>query len=81
MERRQRAEILQRFGAEVKRVRQRLGLSQEKLAFLSGLDRTYVGGVERGERNLGLVNVVRIAEALRVQPAALVEALGVPEDA
>jgi transcriptional regulator with XRE-family HTH domain len=55
---------LQRFGARVREERERLGLSQEELADRAGLHRTYLGGVERGERNLGLLNVVRIARAL-----------------
>ncbi len=52
--------------------RERLGISQEELADRAGLHRTYIGGVERGERNLGLLNVVRIARALRIAPASLV---------
>ena len=45
-------------------MRKRGGLSQEQLAFRCGLDRTYVGGVERGERNISIVNIERIARAL-----------------
>jgi len=62
---------LKRFGARVRAERERLGISQEELADRAGLHRTYLGGVERGERNLGLLNVLRIARALGVSPAAL----------
>jgi transcriptional regulator with XRE-family HTH domain len=64
---------LQRFGARVRAEREKLGISQEELAERSGLHRTYVGGVERGERNIGLLNVIRIAQALGLSPAALVD--------
>ena len=43
---------------------------------MAGLDRTYVSGVERGERNLSLVNICRLAGALGVEPAALMEGVG-----
>lgn len=62
---------LQRFGARVRAERERLGISQEDLADRAGLHRTYLGGVERGERNLGLLNVIRIARALGVAPSVL----------
>ena len=58
--------IQKRFGERVRKIRKRKGLSQEALAFSSKLDRTYIGGVERGERNISLVNIYRIAEALEV---------------
>lgn len=70
-----RQEILRLFGETVRAHRARAGLSQEELAFAAGLDRTYVGGVERGERNLSLVNIVRIAEALNTAPSTLLETL------
>ena len=62
---------LVRVGARIRQVREGLGLSQEGLADLSGLHRTYIGGVERGERNLGVLNLIRIARALTTNPAAL----------
>jgi transcriptional regulator with XRE-family HTH domain len=55
-----------RFGKALRRRRQRLGVSQEEFADQCGLDRTYVGGIERGERNVALVNVEKIAKAFRI---------------
>lgn len=66
---------LKRFGAIVRKEREKLGISQEELADLCGLHRTYIGGVERGERNLGLLNVVRIAAALKVSVSTLLRGL------
>jgi transcriptional regulator with XRE-family HTH domain len=54
---------LKSFGERVRRLRQAKRLSQEKLAQLSGLDRSYIGSVERGERNISLINIVKIATA------------------
>jgi transcriptional regulator with XRE-family HTH domain len=64
-------EGLIRFGKRVRALRERAGLSQEALAEKAGIHRTYLGGVERGERNLGLKNVLRIAEALGVSASDL----------
>ncbi len=58
------------FGRRVRTVRESKGLSQEALAELAGLHRTYVSGVERGQRNIGLENLVRLARALDVSPTA-----------
>lgn len=63
--------IQKRFGARVRELRQNEGLSQERLALGCGLDRTYIGSVERGERNISLVNIHLIASALRVPVKAL----------
>lgn len=60
-----------RFGRRVREARRRKGWSQERLAEECGLHRTYVGGIERGERNPSLVNIVRLAETLGVSPGTL----------
>ncbi|WP_282753508.1 helix-turn-helix domain-containing protein [Desulfuromonas thiophila] len=62
---------LQLFGAKLRLLRKEKGLSQEKLAELCSLDRTYIGGVERGERNIGLINILRISTALGISPKEL----------
>jgi transcriptional regulator with XRE-family HTH domain len=54
------------FGQRVRELRSRKGLSQEDLALACDLDRSYIGGIERGERNISLVNIQKIAGALRV---------------
>ena len=57
------------FGNRVRAIRESRHLSQESLAEISGLHRTYVSSVERGQRNIGLDNIFRLADALQV-PAA-----------
>lgn len=64
------------FGKAVRTYRQRLAISQEELAHRSGLDRSYIGQVERGETNISLLNLVRIAGALEVGPDRLVKDIG-----
>lgn len=59
------------FGNRVRELRKRKKLSQEDLGLACTLDRTYIGGVERGERNISLLNIVRIAGALDVEPGEL----------
>ena len=61
-----------RFGQNVRAARIAQGIAQEALADMSGLSRTYMSGVERGVRNIGINNIERIARALRVDPATLV---------
>lgn len=67
---------LTRFGDRLRNLRRRQGLSQEKLADLAGMHRTYVGGVERGERNISLLNLVALARGLQVSVSELVEGVG-----
>jgi transcriptional regulator with XRE-family HTH domain len=63
------------FGQRVRNRRLELGLSQESLAERAGLHRTYVGSLERGERNVALLNILRLAAALELDPAHLVGGL------
>ena len=62
MERNQ--EILFRFGENVRKIRKEKGLSQEELAFKAELHRTYIGMIERAEKNITLINIQKIANAL-----------------
>jgi hypothetical protein len=63
--------VLVALGAAIRRERSDRGLSQEALAVDADLDRSYMGGVERGEHNLTVMNVVKIAGALKLTPSAL----------
>jgi transcriptional regulator with XRE-family HTH domain len=60
-------------GKKVRELRTAMGISQEDLAETADLHRTYVGALERGETNISLVNLVRIARALKVKPSVLIE--------
>jgi transcriptional regulator with XRE-family HTH domain len=66
---------LQQFGDQVRTLRKARGLSQEQLAERTGLHRTYIGGIERGERNVSLINIVRLANALEVSPSDLLQGI------
>jgi transcriptional regulator with XRE-family HTH domain len=61
------------FGKRVRQLRLERRLSQEKLAELADLHRNYVGGVARGERNISLLNIVKLAHGLSVKPTNLIE--------
>lgn len=66
-------DICKKFGSRVRELRVAQGISQEGLAQKSGLHRTYIGGIERGERNVSLENIQKIAQALNVMIAQLFE--------
>jgi transcriptional regulator with XRE-family HTH domain len=59
---------LRLFGQHVIKLRKARGWSQEKLALESGLARSYIGGIERGQRNIALLNICVLADTLRVPP-------------
>jgi transcriptional regulator with XRE-family HTH domain len=61
------------LGATIRDLRTKLGYSQELLAEKANLHRTYIGGIERGERNVALENIIRLAHALKVKPSQLLE--------
>lgn len=65
--------VQKRFGARMRQFRKALKpkVTQEALADIAGLDRSYTGKIERGEKNVSLVNIHRIADALKVEPAEL----------
>ena len=60
-----------RFGRALRERRHKLGVSQEEFADICGLDRTYVRGIERGERNVGLANIEKVAKALKISLSEL----------
>jgi transcriptional regulator with XRE-family HTH domain len=63
------------FGKRIRTARKDIGWTQEQLADESGLHPTYVGDAERGERNVGLDNVLRLAKSLKVNPGQLLDGL------
>ncbi|ADI31020.1 helix-turn-helix domain-containing protein [Methylotenera versatilis] len=65
--------ILKVFGARIKSIRLEKGLSQEQLGLIAELDRTYISGIERGLRNVSLINIERLALALNIEPAELLK--------
>jgi len=65
--------VQKQFGKRLSALRKEKGWSQETLALESSLARSYVGGVERGQRNISLVNICKLAESLGVAPSALLE--------
>lgn len=65
--------ILKAFGRRIKTIRSEQSISQEQLGQLAELDRTYISGIERGLRNVSLINIERLAAALDVEPAELLK--------
>ena len=68
-------DILARFGRKVRKLRQAKGLSQEAFAAECGMDRTYMGGIERGERNVALRNIELIARTLGITLSELMKSV------
>jgi transcriptional regulator with XRE-family HTH domain len=77
VEKEERFDIKYRFGKAVRRRRRELDLSQERLAELSDLHRTYISDVERGDRNISLENIEKIAVALDISITELLSQYGV----
>jgi len=63
--------LVKDFGNKIREIRKQQGVSQEGLADLADLDRTYIGGIERGIRNPSLRNIGKIAKALKIKPRDL----------
>jgi len=59
------------LGQHIRRLREEKGLSQEEFAGLANIDRAYYGGIERGERNVAAINIIKIADALGVEVGKL----------
>ena len=66
---------LREFGQVIRRRRNELGLSQEELAHKAGMNRTYIGDIERGARNVALTNLVRLSAALNTTPSELLRGM------
>ena len=62
---------LQAFGKKLSDIRKQANMSQEELAHKSGIDRSYISGIERGNRNVALLNILKLADALEIDVAVL----------
>lgn len=65
--------VNKQVGLKIREYRKKMGLSQEELAFEADLHRAYIGQIERGEKNIGIKNLFKIAAALSVPPAKLLQ--------
>ncbi len=65
-------ELLEKLGKRIREIRIEKGFSQERLSFECDLDRTYIGSVERGERNIAIINLRKISKALNIPLIELV---------
>ena len=72
----QDAKKLAALGQSIRRIRKARNTSQEALAYMTDIDRSHMGKIERGERNITLLNIVRIAEALDEKPSEILSAAG-----
>jgi transcriptional regulator with XRE-family HTH domain len=59
-------EFLKIIGERIRKSRKQVGISQEQLADIASLDRTYIGGIERGERNITILNLKKVADAIGI---------------
>ena len=66
---------LKKLGENIRVLRHQKGLSQEQLAELTGLHRTYIGGIERGERNVSILNLICLSNALDITVSKMVEGI------
>jgi transcriptional regulator with XRE-family HTH domain len=66
-----RNNVLRQFGEALREERKRNGISQEQLALLADINRTYMGGVERGEENISLLTIQKLSTVLKVKPSVL----------
>ena len=64
------------LGIAIRDARKAKGISQEALAEIAGIDRSYMGGIERGEHNLAIMNLLKIADALEVKASTLLDEAG-----
>ncbi len=64
-------QTLQTFGQKIRKLRKQRGFSQEQLADLAGIDRSYMGHIERGEKNITLLKIYQISNALNISPRDL----------
>lgn len=71
MDKAQQKRVKERFGARLHQLRKARKMSQEDLAFTADLDRSYLSAIERGKRNVSLINIHRLADALGVAPGEL----------
>ena len=77
MGKRAKGDIRERFGFAVKDRREALGLTQEEFAERAGIHRTYLSDIERGTRNVSLINIERVASALSLRISELFQAVEV----
>ena len=66
-------ETLKSFGEHLRKIRESKGISQENLGELADIDRTYISSVERGKRNVSIINICKLAKALKITPSALLD--------
>jgi transcriptional regulator with XRE-family HTH domain len=66
---------LKKFGKNLADIRKRIGITQEELAFKSEIDRSYISGIESGHRNVAVINILKLAEALNTDPGSLFDGM------